>query len=101
MQIKIENYKFVSVVFSIRLIFQGLRVAGLFGALLTAFGAIIKLFSIEKDLFYVVLIGQLTAAISQTFILSLPPKIAVTWFKPNEVSSDTITVKQNVDYVRE
>lgn len=63
-----------------------MRVAGLLGALLTALGAAVKVLSIGRDLFYIVLIGQLITAVSQTFILSLPPKIAVTWFKPNEVS---------------
>lgn len=60
--------------------------AALFGALLTALGATVKLLSIGRNNFHVVLIGQIVVAVSQTFILSLPPKIAVTWFKPNEVN---------------
>nr|CAI5855695.1 unnamed protein product [Callosobruchus analis] len=65
----------------------GLRAAALIGAFLTAIGAAIKLFAYGRDLFYVVLIGQTVVAISQVFILNLPPKIAVTWFKPSEVST--------------
>ncbi|KAJ8979451.1 hypothetical protein NQ317_006765 [Molorchus minor] len=65
---------------------MGLRVAALIGCGTTALGAGIKVFSIGQGLFYVVLIGQTVAAVSQIFILSLPPKIAVTWFKANEVS---------------
>nr|CAI5855693.1 unnamed protein product [Callosobruchus analis] len=66
---------------------MGLRAAALIGAFLTAIGAAIKLFAYGRDLFYVVLIGQTVVAISQVFILNLPPKIAVTWFKPSEVST--------------
>lgn len=67
-------------------LFQGLRVAGLIGAFTTALGAVIKIFSIGENLFGVVLAGQIVVAASQIFILSLPPKIAVTWFKPEEVN---------------
>lgn len=66
--------------------FQGLRITGLIGAFATATGAGIKIFSVARDRFYVVLIGQTVTAVSQLFILSLPPKLAVTWFKPEEVS---------------
>ncbi|CAH1102513.1 unnamed protein product [Psylliodes chrysocephalus] len=65
---------------------MGLRVAGLIGAFTTALGAVIKIFSIGENLFGVLLAGQIVVAASQIFILSLPPKIAVTWFKPEEVS---------------
>ncbi|KAJ8938162.1 hypothetical protein NQ318_011927 [Aromia moschata] len=65
---------------------MGLRVAALIGCGTTALGAGIKVFSIGQNLFFVVLIGQTIVAVSQIFILSLPPKIAVTWFKANEVS---------------
>lgn len=67
-------------------LFQGLRITGLIGAVLTGIGSFVKVFSVGRDLYYVVLIGQTVTAISQLFILSLPPKIAVTWFSPKEVS---------------
>ncbi|KAG5892088.1 hypothetical protein JTB14_011989 [Gonioctena quinquepunctata] len=65
----------------------GLRVAGLIGAFATAIGAGVKVLSIGEDLFYVVLLGQIIVAISQTFILNLPSKLTVTWFKPEEIST--------------
>ncbi|XP_056637621.1 uncharacterized MFS-type transporter C09D4.1-like isoform X1 [Diorhabda sublineata] len=66
---------------------MGLRVSALIGSVATGLGALIKVFSIGENLFYVVMIGQVIVAISQLFILSLPPKIAVTWFKPQEIST--------------
>ncbi|CAG9768816.1 unnamed protein product [Ceutorhynchus assimilis] len=65
----------------------GLRFAALTGCFLTAIGASVKLFSVQPENFYIVLIGQAIVSLSQVFILSLPPKLAVTWFKPNEVST--------------
>ncbi|XP_030752033.1 uncharacterized MFS-type transporter C09D4.1-like [Sitophilus oryzae] len=64
----------------------GLRFAALIGCFLTAIGAAIKLFSIDQGAFNVVLVGQAIVSLSQVFILSLPPKLAVTWFRPDEVS---------------
>lgn len=58
---------------------------GVIGAFLTAVGAFVKVFSVGRDRFYVVLIGQMITAISQLFILSVPATIAVTWFKSQEV----------------
>ncbi|CAG9833400.1 unnamed protein product [Diabrotica balteata] len=66
---------------------MGLRVAALIGAFLTLLGAAIKIFSIGENLFWVVMIGQTIVAVSQIFILTLPSKLAVTWFKPQEVST--------------
>ncbi|XP_050512594.1 uncharacterized MFS-type transporter C09D4.1-like isoform X1 [Diabrotica virgifera virgifera] len=65
----------------------GLRVAALIGAVLTLLGAAVKIFSIGENLFWVVMIGQTIVAVSQIFILTLPSKLAVTWFKPQEVST--------------
>ncbi|CAH1102511.1 unnamed protein product [Psylliodes chrysocephalus] len=65
---------------------QGLRTTALIGGIGTALGAILKLFSIRQDLFYVVLLGQSLGSAAQVFILCLPPKIAAVWFKPSEVS---------------
>ncbi|CAH0558762.1 unnamed protein product [Brassicogethes aeneus] len=65
---------------------KGLRAAGLLGCLGTAFGTCIKIFSVQKDLFWLVLLGQAIVSASQIVILCLPPKIAAIWFKPNEAS---------------
>lgn len=62
--------------------------AALIGCMATAIGAGVKVFSVGTNLFYVVMIGQTIIAVSQIFILSLPPKIAVTWFKANEVKKN-------------
>lgn len=66
---------------------MGLRVTLLIGSFGTAAGAWIKVLSVAPDRFYVALIGQTMAAISQVFILSVPPNIAATWFGSNQVSS--------------
>ena len=59
----------------------------LIGSLGTAAGAWIKVFSVVPDRFYVALIGQTIAAISQVFVLSVPANLAATWFGPDQVSS--------------
>ncbi|KAG5862930.1 hypothetical protein JTB14_035718 [Gonioctena quinquepunctata] len=64
-----------------------MRVAGLLGAVLTTLGAAVKIFSTGQKQFFVVLIGQSITAVSQLFIWSVPPTIAVTWFKANEIST--------------
>lgn len=56
------------------------------GGIATGLAAVIKVFSIRQDLFYVVLIGQAIGSAAQVLILPLPTKIAAVWFKPNEVS---------------
>lgn len=59
----------------------------LIGGIGTAIGTILKLFSIQTDLFWLVLTCQAILAATQTLIISLPPKIAAVWFGPNQVSS--------------
>lgn len=59
----------------------------LIGSLGTAAGAWVKVLSVAPDRFYVALIGQTIAAVSQVFVLSVPPNIAATWFGPDQVSS--------------
>lgn len=59
----------------------------LIGAFGTAAGAWIKVLSVVPNRFYVALIGQTVAAISQVFILSVPPNLAAVWFGPDQVSS--------------
>ncbi|CAH1173844.1 unnamed protein product [Phaedon cochleariae] len=66
---------------------KGLRVAALCGGIGTAIAALIKIFAIGRDLFYLVLLGQAVGSTAQVFILSLPTKVAAVWFKPSEVST--------------
>ncbi len=53
----------------------------------TTAGAWIKVLGVSPDLFYVLLIGQTVAAMSQVFVLGVPPTVAAVWFGPDEVSS--------------
>ncbi|XP_023015797.2 choline/ethanolamine transporter flvcr2a [Leptinotarsa decemlineata] len=66
---------------------KGLRVAALIGGLGTALAAAVKVFSIRRDLFYVVLIGQAIGSTAQVFVICLPTKIAAVWFKDSEAST--------------
>jgi len=59
----------------------------LIGSTGTALGAWIKVFSVSPDRYFVVMIGQTVVAISQVFILGVPPNVAAVWFGPEEVSS--------------
>ena len=43
--------------------------------------------SVRPDLYYVAMIGQTVTAISQVFILGVPPNVAAVWFGPEQVSS--------------
>ena len=54
---------------------------------MTALGSLIKLLSASRDRYYVVLIGQILCAIAQVFMLSIPSKLASTWFGAEEVST--------------
>ena len=66
---------------------QGLRwpiVVGTFG---TAVGSCIKIASTGQDLFWVTFLGQTLVAMSQVFMLSMPPIIAAVWFGEKEVST--------------
>nr|CAI5840952.1 unnamed protein product [Callosobruchus analis] len=65
----------------------GLRTAGVIGCTGTLIGTSIKVFSIDRKLFAVVLLGQVIVAASQTVIICIPPKIAATWFKHSELST--------------
>ncbi|PBC31673.1 MFS-type transporter [Apis cerana cerana] len=65
----------------------GLRFAVLTGAIGTMTGSWIKVFSVSPDRFWVTFIGQTFVAVSQTFILSVPARLAAVWFDLNQVSS--------------
>ncbi|XP_057374750.1 heme transporter FLVCR2-like [Daphnia carinata] len=65
----------------------GLRVTLLMGAFGTALGSWIKVLGAAPDLFYVALIGQTITAMSQVFILGVPPNVAAVWFGAEQVSS--------------
>ncbi|XP_015180288.1 PREDICTED: feline leukemia virus subgroup C receptor-related protein 1 isoform X1 [Polistes dominula] len=65
----------------------GLRVAVIAGAIGTAIGSWIKVFSVSPNLFWTAFLGQTIVAISQTFVLSVPSRLAAVWFGPDQVSS--------------
>ncbi|XP_032786902.2 feline leukemia virus subgroup C receptor-related protein 2 isoform X1 [Daphnia magna] len=65
----------------------GLRVTLLMGSFGTALGSWIKVLGAAPDLFYVALIGQTITAMSQVFILGVPPNVAAVWFGAEQVSS--------------
>uniref|UniRef100_F6YSI6 Major facilitator superfamily (MFS) profile domain-containing protein n=2 Tax=Ciona intestinalis TaxID=7719 RepID=F6YSI6_CIOIN len=67
----------------------GMRKTLLLGAILNAVGATIKIGSVSPNLFAVSFVGQTISAISQGFLLEMPPKIASVYFGPNEVSTAT------------
>lgn len=64
----------------------GLRFVVILGALGTCAGSWVKVLSVEQDRFSVVLVGQTIVAVSQIFILSIPPRLAAVWFSAKEVS---------------
>lgn len=68
-------------------LFQGIRICVILGAVGTCIGAWVKVLSVAPDRFYITFIGQTIVAISQTFVLSLPARVAAVWFGQNEVSS--------------
>ncbi|CAL8097037.1 unnamed protein product [Orchesella dallaii] len=68
---------------------KGLRLAVIIGSFGTALGSWIKVFATQPDLFYVAFIGHTVVAISQTFILGIPPLLAALWFGPDQVSTAT------------
>ncbi|XP_012267338.2 uncharacterized MFS-type transporter C09D4.1 isoform X2 [Athalia rosae] len=66
---------------------MGLRVAAILGAVGTAAGAWIKVFSVAPDRFWVTFLGHSVVALSQVFVLSVPARLAAVWFGPDQVSS--------------
>lgn len=65
----------------------GLRFAAIAGAVGTAAGSWIKVFSVTPDGFWITFVGHTLVAVSQTFILSVPARLAAVWFGPDQVSS--------------
>ncbi|XP_030021076.1 uncharacterized MFS-type transporter C09D4.1 isoform X2 [Manduca sexta] len=65
----------------------GLRVTTIIGAFGTCAGAWLKVFSVPQDMFWLGFFGQTVVAISQVFILNVPPRLAAVWFGADQVSS--------------
>ncbi|XP_028034143.1 feline leukemia virus subgroup C receptor-related protein 2 isoform X1 [Bombyx mandarina] len=65
----------------------GLRVTTILGAFGTCAGAWLKVFSVPQDMFWLGFVGQTVVAISQVFILNVPPRLAAVWFGADQVSS--------------
>ncbi|XP_076039064.1 histamine transporter [Oratosquilla oratoria] len=66
---------------------KGLRKAVLIGSFGTMAGAWLKCASLRPDLFYVTFAGQTIVAVSQIFILGIPPRLAAVWFGQDQVST--------------
>lgn len=64
----------------------GMRNSILLGSLGTSLGSFIKCFSCKQDRFYILMFGQTIVAISQLFVLSVPPRLASIWFPDDQVS---------------
>ncbi|XP_049876029.1 uncharacterized MFS-type transporter C09D4.1 isoform X2 [Pectinophora gossypiella] len=65
----------------------GLRVTTVIGSFGTCLGAWLKVFSVPQDMFWLGFMGQTIVAISQVFILNVPPRLAAVWFGADQVSS--------------
>ncbi|XP_034942789.1 uncharacterized MFS-type transporter C09D4.1 isoform X2 [Chelonus insularis] len=65
----------------------GLRWAAIAGGFGTALGTWVKVFSVAPDKFWLAFIGHTIVASSQTFVLSVPARLAAVWFGPDQVSS--------------
>ncbi|XP_071538239.1 choline/ethanolamine transporter flvcr2a isoform X2 [Panulirus ornatus] len=66
---------------------KGLRKAVLIGSCGTMIGSWIKVGSVAQDRFWLTFLGQCTTAVSQIFILGIPPRLAAVWFGPTQVST--------------
>ncbi|XP_055597860.1 uncharacterized MFS-type transporter C09D4.1-like [Uranotaenia lowii] len=66
---------------------RNMRQTCVIGSVGTAIGAWIKVFSADPEQFKMVLLGQTVTAFSQVFLLSIPSRLASTWFSPEEASS--------------
>lgn len=68
---------------------KGLRYCMILGTFGNAVGAIIKCFSTHPNQFWITMIGQTMAAISQLFVLNIPARLAAVWFGEREVATAT------------
>lgn len=66
--------------------FQNLRVTTIIGCFGTCAGAWLKVFSVPPDMFWLGFLGQTVVAISQVFVLNVPPRLAAVWFGEDQVS---------------
>ncbi|XP_013176880.1 PREDICTED: feline leukemia virus subgroup C receptor-related protein 2 isoform X2 [Papilio xuthus] len=66
---------------------MGLRVTTIIGSFGTCLGAWLKVFSVPQDMFWLGFAGQTVVAVSQVFILNVPPRLAAVWFGADQVSS--------------
>lgn len=64
----------------------GMRKSVALGSLGTSIGATIKCFACKPNLFGLLMFGQTISAISQLFVLSVPPRLASVWFPDDQVS---------------
>lgn len=58
----------------------------LLGSLGTSLGAGVKCFACQPDRFYLLMSGQTLVAVSQLFVLSVPPRLASVWFPDEQVA---------------
>lgn len=63
----------------------GLRPTVLVGSLGTGLGAAVKCASVGRDSFAILMLGQSLVAVSQLFLLSIPPQLAAVWFPDQQV----------------
>ncbi|PNF14534.1 hypothetical protein B7P43_G15362 [Cryptotermes secundus] len=66
---------------------KGLRWTIFLGTLGTALGSWIKAVSVAPDRFWVTFTGQTFVALSQVFLVSIPPRLAAVWFGSDQVST--------------
>ncbi|XP_035903393.1 feline leukemia virus subgroup C receptor-related protein 2-like isoform X1 [Anopheles stephensi] len=66
---------------------KNMRQSAVIGAVGTALGAWIKVFSADPSQFQIVIVGQIVSAVAQVFLLSIPSRLSATWFSPQEASS--------------
>lgn len=64
----------------------GMRNSILLGSLGTSLGSLIKCFSCQPSRFHLVMVGQSIVAVSQLFVLSVPPRLASVWFPDHQVA---------------
>ncbi|KAI7860866.1 major facilitator superfamily domain-containing protein [Circinella umbellata] len=75
---------------------SGLKRGILIGAFLNVLGGAIRWLGSAQDRYLILLLGQTIAAVAQVFMLSIPPRLAGTWFRESQVNlSTSIGVSSN------